>query len=99
MASFFQFANSIHCGEIGLVNFVSSQRGGHSHRKTPSNANYNMPGIRRTRSSSRPMAEAVQMLCTHDDYVTVAVFYDVRKETITDNVMQQPMRDFMEACK
>ncbi len=99
MASFFQFANSIQCGEIGFVNFVSSHPRVSSHRKISSNAPLNDQVFRRNRSSTRPMRESMQMLCTHDDYVAVAVFYDVRKETSTDNVMQQPMREFIEACK
>ncbi len=98
MASFNQFANSIQCGEIGLVNFVSSNRTP-SHRRTSSSSYSNATGIRRSRNPARHMAEAMQMLCTQSNYVDVAVFYDVRKETITNNIMQQPMREFMEACK
>ncbi len=97
MASFHQFANSIQCGEIGLVNFLAPNFP--SHHKAASSSYSNMSSLRRSRSVSKTLPDAMQMLCTQSNGVAVAVFYYVRKDIVTDNAMQQPMREFMEACK
>ncbi|CAN0290891.1 unnamed protein product [Pylaiella littoralis] len=90
--SFYQFAREVDQGEISCVNFLVKSR---THRRVSSSQ-----AARRTRGpSTRSLPDSMQMLCTRNDDIIVAVFFDVKTCVTTSSESQGSVREFLNKVK
>ncbi|CAN0348592.1 unnamed protein product [Ectocarpus sp. 6 AP-2014] len=86
--SFYQFAREVDQGEISCVNFLVKSR---THRRVSSSQ-----AARRTRGpSARSLPDSMQMLCTRNEDIIVAVFFDVKTCVTTSTENQGSVRQFI----
>eukprot|EP00904_Undaria_pinnatifida_P002609 jgi/Undpi1/12349/HiC_scaffold_5.g02023.m2 len=90
--SFYQFAREVDQGEISCVNFLVQSR---THRRVNSSQ-----AARRARGpSTRALPDSMQMLCTRNEDIIVAVFFDVKTCVTTSTENQGNVREFLNQVK